>query len=604
MISQEKNVNEFDELLQKRLQRSTPLSQKDYFKKIWYFLAPYKKQMIFALVALLITSGAILFIGQGIRRLMSIEFINANPDFMHEVLMGLMGLSGIIILGGYIRYYFSTWLGERVVADIRLAALKKILTLDASFFETIRTGEIVARLISDTATLQNVINYSATLALRNFITILGSLILLVFLNFQLFLYVFLFFSITMSLMVFFGLKIRKISTKLQLHTSDIAAETEEKLYSLRGSSIFFYEIQALNRLKETIHQSFTTGVELARTRAMMSSVIIACSFISFIGLFWMGDYQISAQKITTGDLGGFIFYTFMLILSTSVFAHTWADLEKAMGSLSRLMDIIDLPSIVSSKNTDFLPFPKVHSTTLQFEDVSFAYPARKDVPVLSDINFTIHNGEHIAFVGPSGAGKSTLLKLILRFYEADTGKIYLNSHLLSHISMDNLCEHIAFVPQEPSIFSTSILDNIRISKPHASQDDIYNALKASQALDFIEKLPQGLHTRLGEKGIRLSQGQRQRLAIARAILKNPALLLLDEPTNTLDEKNAVLIHEALNHLMHKRTSIIVAHSLSSILQCDRIAFIHQGKIKDFAPHKQLIKKNASYANLMNLKIQC
>ena len=498
------------------------------------------------------------------------------------------------------RYYFVTWVGERVTADIRMAVYSNVLRLSPGFFETVRTGEILSRLTADTTLVQAVIGSSASVALRNVLLLTGGLVMLAITSPKLTLYVLAMVPLVVLPIVIFGRKVRKLSRESQDRVADVSSYADESLGAIRTLQAFTYETVAARTFAGFVDTAFDVSERRIRARGLLTLVVIALVFGAVALLLWTGGHDVIAGRMDGGQLLAFVFYAVIVASSTGALSEIMGDLQRAAGAAERLTELLHMPvDIGAPASPESLPVPFRGAVAIR--DVTFCYPSRPDAPSLKYFSLDVAAGETVALVGPSGAGKTTVFQLLLRFYDPQSGVVSVDGLNVRDLEPTALRAGIGLVSQEPAIFAASARENIRYGRPGATDDEVTAAAEAAFARDFIEALPEGFDTYLGERGVRLSGGQRQRIAIARAILRDPALLLLDEATSALDAESERAVQLALEKLMVGRTTIVIAHRLSTVLGADRIVVIEDGSARASGTHDELMKSDELYARLARLQ---
>jgi len=573
-------------------------------RRIFSMLKPYKLQVAGAMVALLFTASSTLAIGQGLKYLIDEGFSGNDPSVLTTALLFLFAIGGAIAVGSFMRFYLMTWLGERVVADLRHNVFERIIELDVAFFETTRTGELLSRLTTDTTLLQTVIGSSFSLALRNSIVLLGGLAMMFVANAKLATVAVVLVPIIIVPVIYIGRKVRVLSKESQARVADVGAFAEESINAIRTVKAFTQEKANLARFDQEVEGAFKTALRRARLRSTLSATVTMVVFAGLGSVLWVGGNDVILGHSTGGELGAFLFYAVMVAVAAGVVSEVYGDVQRAAGATERLMELIDVqPSIFAPENPISLndPTSSENDGHIVFEDITFHYESRPDKAALHDFSLSVNKGETVALVGPSGAGKSTVFQLLLRFYDPNSGKICINGKDISNVDPIALRQEIALVPQDPFIFGTDAMENIRYGKPDATDEEVIAACKEAVLDDYICSLPDGYKTFLGEKGVRLSGGQKQRLSIARAILKNPAFLLLDEATSALDAENERLVQTALSHLMQGRTTLVIAHRLATVLNATRIAVIVDGGIEATGTHVELLQSNEIYKRFADLQ---
>ncbi len=569
-------------------------------QKLVPFLRPYRGHIAAAGVALLISSSASLLIPPALRGMIDHGFDKSNVGLIGQYFLALVGVAGVLAVATATRFYFVSWLGERVIADLRKAVFDHVLRLTPAFFEVTRTGEVLSRLSADTTLVQTVIGSSASVAMRNAVMLAGGLVLLFVTSVKLSAMVLAAVLLVMLPLLAFGRWIRVLSRKSQDRVADTSAHASETLNAVQTVQAFTHEDIESGRYGRTVEGSFETAVLRTRARSIMTGVVIFSVFACVVGVLWAGATDVLAGRMTGGQLTQFIAYAIIVSMGFGALTETWGDLQSAAGASERLAEILNTePDVKAPVRAASLPASVRGGVA--FEDVVFHYPTRPDSAALSGFTLNVKPGEAVALVGPSGAGKSTVFQLLLRFYDAQAGRIRFDGVDIAALDPRNLRRNISLVAQDPAIFSGSIADNIRYGRPEASDAEIAAAAEAAAAAEFIERLPQGYETRVGERGVTLSGGQRQRLAIARAILRDAPLLLLDEATSALDAENERLVQQGLANLMAGRTTIVIAHRLATIQRLKRIVVMDQGRVVGEGSHAELVKHGGLYARLADLQ---
>ena len=571
-----------------------------YLRRTAGFLKPYWRRVIGAVAALTVTAFSVLALGQGLRDLIDSGFSDGNGEALDQALFFLLGLSVVMALGTFARFYFVSWLGERVVADLRTAVFERILALDIGFFETTKTGEVLSRLTTDTTLLQSVIGSSASIALRNALNLVGGLIMLFVTNPRLTTFVLLLVPIVVVPILVFGRRVRKLSRASQDRVADIGAFAEESINAIRTVQAYTHEDEDNRRFTGEVNNAFEVAEQRIRMRGFLTAVVILLVFGAIGVILWIGGRDMLAGKITGGELAAFIYYATIVAFSVGVISEVYGELLRAAGATERLIELLDAtPEIITPANPIALPNPPLGQ--VKFDDVTFFYPSRPDLPALRNFSLEVNPGETVALVGPSGAGKSTVFQLLLRFYDPVSGSISLDGVDIRKADTQAVRDRFAFVPQDPVIFGDNGMENIRYGRPDATDDEVKAAAESAAAAEFLEKLPEGYATFLGEKGVRLSGGQRQRLSLARALLHEPSVLLLDEATSALDSENERLVQDALEKLKAGRTTLVIAHRLATVINADRILVIEDGAVVASGRHSELLKSNPLYARLAALQ---
>ena len=584
----------------KTISPETPAKPKlGILRQLLPYLKPYGRVMAAATAALLIAGVTVLSIVGGLRYVIDRGFVADNPDRLDHTLFGLLGAIIILAASTFTRYSTVTWLGERVVADLRQAIYAHILKLSPAFFEITRSGDILSRLTADTAILQTLIGSSISVALRNCVLLIGGIIMMMTTSPKLTAFVLGGIPVVVIPIIFFGRRVRKLSKANQERMADINAAAEETIYGIRTVQAFGHEDVSRLRFNIQIDEFVMAAARQIRMRASMTAAVIFLVFTAIGFVLWIGGHDVLNHTITAGQLSAFVGFAGIAAGAVGAISESMGDLSRAAGATERIFDLLNIQSEIKAPAIPApLPSPKGELT---FDHVTFNYPAKPNTPALRDICFTIKPGERVAIVGPSGAGKTTLFQLALRFYDPQSGTVRLDGVDIKNADPVEVRHRMGLVPQDSVIFSTNAWQNIGYGNPDSSHEQIRAAARSAYADEFLSALPQGYDTHLGEKGVRLSGGQRQRLAIARAILRNPSILLLDEATSALDAESEQLVQQALDVLMLGRSTLIIAHRLATVVNADRILVMDQGEIIAAGTHTSLIAEGGLYARLASLQ---
>ena len=564
------------------------------------FIAPYKGTLLLAMVALLVSSAATLAMPVAVRNVIDHGFSVEDAANVNRYFLILMVFAVVIGVFGAARAYFVNWLGERVVADLREQVFRHVLRMDPTFFEVTKVGEVLSRLTADTTLIQSISGVGVSIVLRSSIQFFGALALLAYTNFELAGILLIILPLIFVPILLIGRWVRRLSRESQDRVADTSSQSSEILHGVQTVQAFVNENRESDRFRDTVEKSFDTAILRTRVRALFTTVASTSVFGALIFVLWLGARDVLAGEISGGELGQFVLYAIFVGVSAAALSEIWGELQRAAGAMERLSELLLLePEIEVPENP--VSFPQPCSGQLSIESVTFRYPSRPDTIATNNFQLSIQSGEHIALVGPSGAGKTTIFQLLLRFYNPSSGRILLDGVDISHADPKEVRARIGIVPQDTTVFGTSAMENIRFGRLGATDDEVKAAAIAASAHEFIERLPEGYNTYLGEKGTRLSGGQKQRIAIARAILKDPPVLLLDEATSALDAENERLVQEALDHLQVGRTTIVIAHRLSTVQKADRIVVMDEGNILDVGQHQELMVRDPMYKRMVELQ---
>lgn len=564
------------------------------------YLMPYRARLLAAATALLVAAASVLAIGQGLRRVIDLGISRGDPVFLDHALLGMLGVVAVLALSTYARFYCVTWLGERITSDLRRNVFSHLLDLSPSFFEGVRTGEIISRLTNDVVLIETVVGSSASFALRNLLLMLGGLVMLAVTSLKLTLGVLVGIPLVFLPIILLGKRVRSLSRESQDRIADIAAHVDESLHEIRTLQASTHEAHDRETFAARVEAQFDTARARIRVRAGMVAAVMFLAFTAIGTILWLGGHEVLNGRLSAGALSAFVFYAVLVASAVGAIAEVMGDLQRAAGATERLLELLNTPAnITAPPNPQALPQPL--RGEIRLEAVRFAYPARPTPPALEGLDLTIAPGEKVALVGPSGAGKTTLFQLLLRFHDPDSGSIRIDGVDIRQLDPIALRRAFALVPQEPVIFASSVLENVRYARPEASAKEVHAACEAAHALEFVERLPQGMATPLGERGVRLSGGQRQRLAIARAILAQRPILLLDEATSNLDAESERLVQLAMSSLMRDHTTLIIAHRLATVQNVDRIVVLEKGRLVEEGSHAALLARGGLYAHLAALQ---
>ncbi len=568
-------------------------------RQLGRFLLPYRGRLALAMVVLVVAAASALVLPLAVRQVIDLGFSKENAAHIDHWFALLFAVALVLGLFTALRFYLVSWLGERVVADVRNAVYRHILGMSPAFFETMRTGEVLSRLTTDTTLIQVVVGTSISMALRNALLLVGALVMMGISSPRLTAYTLLMLLAVVLPITVFGRAVRRLSRASQDRVADASALAGEKLNAIVTVQSFGQEEREIRTFEGSVENAFLTALRRIRARTALTAIIIVMAFGAVVFVLWLGAHDVVEGAMTAGQLGQFILYTVMVAGSIGALAEVWGDVQRAAGATERLMELLAARPAIHTPAVP-LPLPAPRGE-ISIESLTFHYPSRPDRAALSQIDLHIRPGETVALVGPSGAGKSTLFQLLLRFYDPQQGRILFDGVDIVQAAPEAVRARIGIVPQDTVIFSASAMENIRYGRPDATDEEVKAAARAAVADEFIERLPEGWNSYLGERGVRLSGGQRQRIAIARAILKDPPLLLLDEATSALDAESERLVQTALAHLTENRTTLVIAHRLATVRKADRIIVLDQGKVVATGSHETLSREGGLYGRLAALQ---
>lgn len=564
------------------------------------FVRPYWRWVIAALVFLAIAAGASLAIPVAVKGMIDHGFSKENAGLIDQYFLAMIGVAAALGLATALRFYCVTWLGERVVADIRNKVYAHILSLSPAFFEVTRTGEVLSRLTTDTTLIQTAVGSSFSIALRNLVMLAGGLVMLLVTSPMLTGLVLIAVPGVVLPLILMGRMIRTLSKRAQDRVADTSAYAGETLNAIQTVQAFTHEEIDRARFSAAVEDGFSAAKKRVQARAGMTAIAIVLVFASIVAVLWVGAHRVLADEMTTGELGQFILYAVLVAGSFGALSEVWGEVNQAAGAAERLMELLGQQPQVRAPAAP-KPFATPVKGAITFENVTFQYPMRPSVSALRNFSLSIAPGETVALVGPSGAGKTTVFQLLMRFFDPQAGRVLIDGADIAGMDPRDARAPIALVAQDTVIFGTSALENIRYGRPGASEEEVHQAAQAAHAHDFIHALPQGYDTFLGERGVTLSGGQRQRIAIARALLRNAPILLLDEATSSLDAESERLVQLGLARLMQGRTTLVVAHRLATVQKADRIVVLDGGHIAGQGTHAELLARGGLYARLAQLQ---
>jgi ATP-binding cassette subfamily B protein len=564
------------------------------------FLAPYKLRIAAAIGALLVAAACVLALGQGLKVVIDRGFGSGEPQLLDQAVAAMIVLAVVLATSTWCRFYLMMTTGERVVTDLRRSVFDHLLGLEPAFFERTRTGEVISRLTNDATLLQQVIGFGLSMFVRNALMMAGAAVMLFVTSWKLALFVLLGVPATLVPILLLGRRVRRLSRANQDRVADVSAYIDEAVHEIRTVQAYAHEDADRAAFARHAESAYDAGVARIGQKAFLIASVMLIAFCAVGVILWIGGHDVLAGRLSAGELAAFVFYATVVASGAGTVSEVWGELQRAAGATERLAELLATPPQIVAPAKPVAP-PARAALAIDFDQVGFAYPARPATRALDGFTLRVAPGERVALVGPSGAGKSTVAALLLRFYDPQQGAVRIDGVDVRDMDPLALRRLVAVVPQEPVIFAASVLDNVRYGRPDASREDALAACARAFATEFIERLPQGVDSQLGERGVTLSGGQRQRLSIARALLADRPILLLDEATSALDAASERMVQQALEALEEGRTTLAIAHRLATVQHADRIVVIDRGVPVAEGTHAELMRQGGLYASLARLQ---
>jgi ATP-binding cassette subfamily B protein len=563
------------------------------------FLRPYRLTILGVAAALIAASSFTLALPIAFRRVID-GFSAENAGLIDQYFLALIGVAALLALATAMRFYLVSRLGERVIADLRTAVFNHVAGMSPAFFERVMTAEVMTRLTTDTSVIQGVVGASASIALRNVLLLSGGIVMLLITSAKLTGMTLLIVPLVVFPILILGRKVRRLSRLAQDLVADSAISAGETLQAAQTVQAMTHEAASKARFGDRVEAAYEAARERITARALLTVIVIFFVFAGVVGVMWIGARDVLAGRMSPGEMAQFVLYAVFTAGAVGALSEVWGELQRAAGATERLVELLAMENPIR-ETEDPVPPAEPAAGEIVFEDVSFAYETRREIPALRDVSFRIAPGERVAVVGPSGAGKTTVLQLLLRFYDPEAGTIRLDGVPIDKMRLTDLRRRLALVPQEPVIFADTVRANILFGRPDAAPGEVEEAARAAAAHDFIAALPEGYDTWLGERGVLLSGGQKQRIAIARAILRDAPVLLLDEATSSLDAESERAVQQAVDLLSHGRTTLVIAHRLATVKRADRILVMEDGRLAATGSHDELVAQGGLYARLARLQ---